>query len=188
MPNENQHAAEVLPESHCHLLGVIAGPPALLRTGEIERVVFGLDCGQDRVVQVEAPFCRFALPDDDEVRLGPGAPLVDLPDGAPLEVRGRLQLRPLCVVPVWTRRLPAPPETPRVQLETGPLRMEAYARPDRGQREGASLRTATGTVVRAVLPNNTWVVTGATVDLAVLPPRRGREQAALYVARLTPLG
>ena len=187
MPNENQHAAEVLPESHCHLLGVIAGPPALFRTGAIERVVFGLDCGQERIVQVEAPFCRFALP-DDEVRLGPGAPLVDLADGAPLEVRGRLQLRPLCVVPVWTRRLAAPPETPRVQLETGPLRMEAYARPDHGQRQEASLRTSAGTVFRAVLPNNTWVVTGATVDLAVLPPRRGREQAALYVARLTPLG
>lgn len=170
-PRSATASAQVLEESECHVLGTLVDTPGFETRPKWSVVTAVIDCGHDQIVRIEAPVVIADL-GDATVVAGLGATIASMVAGDALEVRGHLQVRPLRVVPRWTRTLPSPPDRPKARLETGPLTLTGYDNGRDSDRDLATMTSRRGATLRAVLPRNTWVATGSVVSAVVLPQRR----------------
>ncbi|MHB1599863.1 MAG: hypothetical protein ACYCXY_13475 [Acidimicrobiales bacterium] len=164
-------SAQMLEESACHVLGTLLDAPAFETRPGWSVVTAVIDCGHDQIVRIEAPVVIAEI-GDDTVVAGLGATVASMAAGDAIEVRGHLQVRPLRVVPRWTRALPCAPDRPKARLETGPLTMSSYDSGRDPDRQEVTMTSRRGATLRAVLPRNTWVATGSVVSAVVLPQRR----------------
>lgn len=170
-PGPTTTSAQILEESACHVLGTLVDAPMFETRPNYQVVTAVVDCGHDQIVRIEAPVV-IAEMETDTVVAGLGATIAAMSAGDAIEVRGHLQVRPLRVVPRWTRALPSAPDRPRARLETGPLTMASYDSGRDADRQEATMRSRREATLRAVLPRNTWVATGSLVSAVVLPQRR----------------
>lgn len=170
-PRPATSSAQMLEESACHVLGTLVDAPAIETRPNWSVVTAVIDCGHDQIVRVEAPVV-IEESGDDTIIAGLGATIASMSAGDAIEVRGHLQVRPLRVVPRWTRALPSPPARPKAWLETGPLTMSRYGSGNDTDRQEATMTSRRGATLRAVLPRNTWVAVGSLVSAVVLPQRK----------------